>query len=114
MAAQNLNFKTLDNLYFHLAGAGNTAYATVVTSNRIYVMTLTAAATNTIQILGSTRLKKIFIVSKCAAAGTIEVSRVATTQIATATPDVSVLARADIEPVTTSGLPLIELVFDFD
>jgi hypothetical protein len=113
MAAPNLNFKTLDSLYFHLAGAGNTAYATVVTSTRIYVMTLTAAATNTIQFLGSGRIQRIYIVSKCAAAGTIEVSRVSTSQIATATPDVSVLARADIEPVTTSGLPLVELVFDY-
>jgi hypothetical protein len=113
MAASNLNFKTLDNLYFHLAGAGNTAYATIITSNRVYVMTLTAAATNTVQILGTTRLQRIYIVSKCAAAGTIEVSRVSTSQIASATPDVSVLARADIEPVTTSGLPLVELVFDY-
>jgi len=113
MAAPNLTFKTLDNLYFHLAGAGNTAYATVVTSTRIYVMTLTAAATNTIQLVSAGRILRIYIVSKCAAAGTIEVSRVSTSQIATATPDVSVLARADIEPVTTSGLPLIELFWDF-
>ena len=113
MAAPNLNFKTLDNLYFHLAGAGNTAYVTVVTSTRVYVMTLTAAATNTIQLLSAGVIKRIFIVSKCAAAGTIEVSRVSTSQIATATPDVSVLARADVEAVTTSGLPLIWLMWDF-
>jgi hypothetical protein len=113
MSAPNLSFKTLDSLYFHLAGAGNTAYVTVVTSSRVYVMTLTAAATNTIQLLSSGRILRIYIVSKCAAAGTIEVSRVSTSQIATATPDVSVLARADIEPVTTSGLPLIEFVWDF-
>jgi hypothetical protein len=113
MAAPNLSFKTLDSLYFHLAGAGNTAYATVVTTTRIYVMTLTAAATNTIQLLANGQIKRIFIVSKCAAAGTIEVSRVSTSQIASATPDVSVIARADIEPVTTSGLPLVWLMFDF-
>ena len=113
MAAQNLNFKTLDNLYFHLAGAGNTAYATVITTNRIYVMTLTPAASNTIQILGNTKLVRIHIVTKCAASGTIEVSRVSTSQIASATPDVSVLARAEVEPITTSGLPLLELTFDY-
>jgi hypothetical protein len=113
MAASSLNFKTLDNLYFHLAGAGNTAYATVVTTTRIYVMTLTAAATNTIQLLGSGTIKRISVITKCAAAGTIEVSRVSTTQIASATPDVSVIARADVEPVTTSGLPVIQFVFDF-
>jgi len=113
MAAPNLSFKALDSLYFHLAGAGNTAYVTVVTSTRVYVMTLTAAATNTIQLLGAGRILRVYIVSKCAAAGTIEMSRVSTSQIATATPDVSVLARADIEPVTTSGLPLIELIWDF-
>ena len=113
MSAPNLSFKTLDSLYFHLAGAGNTAYVTVVTSSRVYVMTLTAAATNTIQLLSSGRILRIYIISKCAAAGTIEVSRVSTSQIATATPDVSVLARADIEPVTTSGLPLVEFVWDF-
>jgi len=113
MAAPNLSFKTLDSLYFHLAGAGNTAYVTVITSTRVYVMTLTAAATNTIQFLGSGRILRVVIVSKCAAAGTIEMSRVSTSQIATATPDVSVLARADIEPVTTSGLPLVTLTWDF-
>jgi hypothetical protein len=113
MAAPNLTFKTLDSLYFHLAGAGNTAYATIVTSSRVYVMTLTAAATNTVQFLGSGRIQRIFIVSKCAAAGTIEISRVSTSQISTATPDVSVIGRADIEPVTTSGLPLVWLMFDY-
>jgi hypothetical protein len=109
----NTKFKVLDSLYFHLAGAGNTAYVTVITNSRIYVMTLTAAATNTIQILATGTLRRIIIVSKCAAAGTIEISRVSGTQIASATPDVSVLGRADIEPVTTSGLPLASFVFDY-
>ncbi len=113
MAAPNLSFKTLDNLYFHLAGAGNTAYVTVITSTRVYVMTLTAAATNTIQLLSSGRIVRIILITKCAAAGTIEVSRVSTSQIASATPDVSVLARADVEPVTTSGLPLVQFTWDF-
>jgi hypothetical protein len=109
----NNKFKVLDNLYFHLAGAGNTAYVTVITSSRIYVMTLTAAATNTIQILAAGTLRRIVLVTKCAAAGTIECSRVSTSQIASATPDVSVLARADVEPVTTSGLPLATFVWDY-
>lgn len=113
MAAPNLSFRTLDNLYFHLAGAGNTAYATVVTSSRVYVMTLTAASSNTIQLLGSGQIRRIIIVTKCAAAGTIEISRVSTSQISSATPDVSVIGRADVEPVTTSGLPLIMFEFDY-
>jgi hypothetical protein len=105
-------FKTLDYLYFHLAGAGNTAYATVITNKRSYCQTLTAAATNSIQFVQAESVRRIIISSKCAAAGTVEVSKVSTTQIATATATQDVIARFDIEPVTTSGLPLVNMVVE--
>ncbi len=105
-------FKTLDYLYFHLAGAGNTAYATVVTNKRTYAQTLTAAATNSVQFVQPEQVRRIIISSKCAAAGTIEVSRVSSSQIATATGTQDVLGRFDVEPVTTSGLPQQNYVLD--
>ena len=109
----NVPLKVLDNLYFQASGAGNTGYVTVITTTRQYVMTLTAAATNTIQILTAGRLIRVLFSLKCAATGAIELSRSSTTQIATATPDVSVLGRVWIEPVTTSGLPTKDVVLEF-
>lgn len=107
------SFKTLDYLYFHLAGAGNTTYATVFTSKRNYVATLTANQTNSIQFVQPESVQKIVLSVKTAAAGTIEVSRVSASQIATATATADVLARFDVEPVTTSGLPQKEYVVEF-
>jgi type IV secretory pathway VirB9-like protein len=106
------SFNTLDYVYFHLAGAGNTAYATVVTSKRTYTQTLTAAASTSIQFVQPESVRRIYISSKCAAAGTIEVSRVSSSQIANATGTQDVIARFDVEPVTTSGLPQQNYVVD--
>lgn len=106
-------FKTLDYLYFHLAGAGNTTYATVKTNKRHYVATLTANQTNSIQFVQPETVNEILLSCKCAAAGTIEISRVSATQISAATPTSDVLGRFDVEPVTTSGLPQKEFVLAF-
>lgn len=113
MSTASAKFKTLDYLYFHLAGAGNTAYASVITDKRVYAQTLTAAASTSIQFVQAENVKRIVISSKCAAAGTIEVSRVSSSQIATATATQDVLGRFDVEPVTTSGLPQQNYVLDF-
>jgi len=91
-------------LYFHTSGAGNTGYITLKGSKRNYVMTLAAATANSYQFFTSDKITDIFISTKCAAAGAIEISKTGTTQLATATPDVSVIARVDVEAVTTSGL----------
>jgi hypothetical protein len=107
-------FKTLDYLYIHTAGAGNTGQATVVTTKRSYVYALAAATANSFQFVQPETLLRVILSSKCAAAGTIEVSRVSTSQAANAglaTQDV--LARIEIEPVTTSGLPHITEVIEF-
>lgn len=106
-------FKTLDSLYIHTAGAGNTGYVTVVTQKRVYAMTLAAATANAIQFTQAEVVLRVMISTKCAAAGTIEISRVSTTQIATATPTQDVLGRADVEPVTTSGLPQQNYYFEY-
>jgi len=106
-------FKTLDYLYFHLAGAGNTTYVTIQTAKRNYVATLTANQTNSVQFMQGETINRIILSVKCAAAGTIEVSRVSATQIATAVATQDVLARYDVEPVTTSGLPKQEFVLEF-
>jgi hypothetical protein len=107
-------FKTLDYLYLHTSGAGNTGQATVITQKRSYVYALAAATANSFQFSAAETIKRIILSSKCAAAGGIEVSRVSTSQFANAglaTPDV--LARIEIEPVTTSGLPHITEVLEF-
>jgi len=107
-------FAILSYLYIHTSGAGNTGYATVYTTKRAYVMNLVAATANSIQFQANETLVRIVISTKCAAAGGIEVSRQSSSQFAVAglaTPDV--LARADIEPVTTSGLPQQNFVFEF-
>jgi hypothetical protein len=100
-----MKVKTLDFLYFHTSGAGNTGYATVKGSKRNYVMTLAAATANALQFNQSDNITEVYISTKCAAAGAIEISRIGTTQLTTGTPDVSVIGRVDVEPVTTSGLP---------
>jgi hypothetical protein len=92
-------------LYFHTSGAGNTGYITLKGSKRNYVMTLAAATANAYQFFTSDKITSAYISTKCAAAGAIEISTTGTTQLSTGTPDVSVRARVDIEPVTTSGLP---------
>jgi len=92
-------------LYFHTSGAGNTGYITLKGSKRNYVMTLAAATANAYQFFAADKITGAYISTKCAAAGAIEISTTGTTQLSTATPDVSVRARVDIEPVTTSGLP---------
>lgn len=107
------SFKTLDYLYFHLAGAGNTTYVTVQTQKRNYCQTLTAASTNSIQFVQGETIQRIILSVKTAAAGTIEVSRVSSSQIATAIATADVIARFDVEPVTTSGLPQKEYVLEF-
>ena len=107
-------FKTLDYLYLHTSGAGNTGHATIVTQKRTYVITLAAATANSFQMVQAETLTRIILSTKCAAAGGIEVSRVSTSQFANsglATSDV--LARLEIEPVTTSGLPNETAVFEF-
>jgi len=111
MSAPKLN--SGQYLYIHTSGAGNTGYITVVTQKRSYVMTLAAATANALQVFQSETLKRVILTMKCAAAGAVEVSLTGTTQLSTATPDASVLARADIEPVTTSGLPQQNYWFEF-
>jgi hypothetical protein len=112
MAVQN--FKTLDYLYLHTSGAGNTGHATVITSKRQYVMTLAAATANSFQFVQNESVRRIILSTKCAAAGGIEVSRLSTSQFANAGLATSdILCRLEIEPVTTSGLPNETAVFDF-
>lgn len=98
-------FKSGDFIYFHTSGAGNTGYVTLRGGKRNYVMTLAAATANSLQFFQADTITDAVLSMKCAATGAVEVSRTGTTQLATGTPDVSVLARADIEAVTTSGLP---------
>jgi hypothetical protein len=100
-----MKVKTLDYLYIHTSGAGNTGYVTVRGSKRNYVMTLAAATANALQFNQSDNITNVYLSMKCAAAGAVELSRIGTTQLTTGTPDISVLGRVDIEPVTTSGLP---------
>jgi hypothetical protein len=107
-------FKTLDYLYIHTSGAGNTGHATVVTQKRTYVFNLVAATANSFQFVQAETVTRIILSTKCAAAGGIEVSRISTSQFANsglATADV--LCRLEIEPVTTSGLPNETAVFEF-
>jgi hypothetical protein len=108
-------FKTLDYLYIHTSGAGNTGQATVITTKRSYVYTLAAATANSFQFVQPEVILRIILSTKCAAAGGIEVSRISTSQFANsglATSDV--LARLEIEPVTTSGLPNETVAIEFD
>lgn len=108
------SFKTLDYLYFHTSGAGNTGHATIVTSNRTYVMALAAATANSFQFTSGASISRIILSTKCAAAGGIEISRVSTSQFANsglATSDV--LGRLEIEAVTTSGLANESLVIEY-
>jgi len=107
-------FKTLDYLYIHTSGAGNTGHVTVITQKRTYVYTLAAATANSFQFVQPEVVTRIILSTKCAAAGGIEVSRISTSQFANsglATSDV--LCRLEIEPVTTSGLPNETAVFEF-
>ena len=106
-------FKTLDYLYFHTSGAGNTGYVTVITGKRAYVMTLAAATANAIQFVQAEIVRRIIISTKAAAAGAVEISRVSSSQISSATPTADVLGRLDIEPVTTSGVPQQNAYFEF-
>jgi hypothetical protein len=108
-----INRKSGEYIYFHTSGAGNTGYATVVTQKRTYVMTLAAATANALQMFQAENIKRIFLSVKCAAAGAVEISLTGTSQLSTGTPDSSVLARADIEPVTTSGLPQQNYWFEY-
>ena len=107
-------FKTLDYLYFHTAGAGNTAYATVYTQKRAYCVNLAAATANSLQFSQGETIKRIVLSTKCAATGSIEVSRVSTSQIATTLGTQDVIGRVWIEPVTTSGMPQKDIVLEFD
>jgi hypothetical protein len=110
-----VNFKTLDYLYIHTSGAGNTGHATVITTKRSYVYNLAAATANSFQFVQPETLVRVILSSKCAAAGGIELSRISTSQFANsglATADV--LARIEIEPVTTSGLPHVTEVIEFN
>jgi hypothetical protein len=107
-------FKTLDYLYMHTSGAGNTGHATVITTKRSYVFSLVAATANSFQFTQNEVIRRIILSTKCAAAGGIEVSRISTSQFANsglATQDV--LCRLEIEPVTTSGLPNETVTFEF-
>jgi hypothetical protein len=107
-------FKTLDYLYMHTSGAGNTGQATIVTTKRQYVFTLAAATANSFQFVQPETVNRIILSTKCAAAGGIEVSRISTSQFANAGLATSdVLCRLEIEPVTTSGLPNETATFDF-
>jgi len=107
-------FKTLDYLYLHTSGAGNTGHATVITTKRTYVFTLAAATANSFQFVQPEVVTRIVLSTKCAAAGGIEVSRISTSQFANAGLATSdVLCRLEIEPVTTSGLPNETAVFEF-
>jgi hypothetical protein len=108
-------FKTLDYLYIHTSGAGNTGYLTIYTQKRAYVMNLVAATANSVQFTQGEVLVRVVVSTKCAAVGGFEISRVSTSQFAVAgvaTQDV--LGRGDIEPVTTSGLPQQNYVFEFN
>jgi hypothetical protein len=107
-------FKTLDYLYMHTSGAGNTGHATIVTQKRAYVFTLAAATANSFQFVQPEVIIRIILSTKCAAAGGIEVSRISTSQFANAGLATSdVLCRLEVEPVTTSGLPNETAVFEF-
>jgi hypothetical protein len=109
-----LNFKTLDYLYFHTSGAGNTGYASIITTKRTYVIALAAATANSVQFAQPETVQRIIISSKCAAAGAIEVSLFSTTNLATTPAPNGVIARLDIEPVTTSGLPVVTQVIELN
>jgi len=107
------SFNSGQYLYFHTSGAGNTGYATIITQKRAYVFTLAAATANAIQFFQHEVVRRILLTMKCAAAGAVEISTTGTTQLGTGTPDASVLGRADIEPVTTSGLPQQNYYYDY-
>jgi len=111
---KSAKFNTLDYLYIHTSGAGNTGHATVITKNRAYVYTLAAATANSFQFVQPEQIQRIIISTKCAAAGGVEISRISTSQFANAgLATADVLGRLEIEPVTTSGLPNETAVFDF-
>ena len=112
--ATNTAFKTLDYLYMHTSGAGNTGHATIITNDRTYVFTLAAATANSFQFVAPCKIRRIVLSTKCAAAGGIEVSRISTSQFANAgLATADVLCRLEVEPVTTSGLPNETVQFDF-
>lgn len=108
------SFKTLDYLYIHTSGAGNTGHATIVTAKRNYVYNLAAATANSFQFVQAEVIKRVILSTKCAAAGGIEVSRASTSQFANAgLATADVLGRIEIEPVTTSGLPHVTETLEF-
>jgi len=108
-------FKTLDYLYIHTSGAGNAGHITVVTTKRTYVAKLAAASANTIQFVQGESLQRAIIsLTVGSAAGGVELSRASTSQFAnsgTATQDV--LGRVQCDPLTTSGLPHIEAIIEW-
>src|SRR5262245_47924916 len=108
-------FKTLDNRYMHPTEAGTTGHATMIIIKRQYQYTIVWTTPNWFKFVQPEVIKRIILSSKCAAAGGIEISRVSTSQFANsglATSDV--LGRIEIEPVTTSGLPHVTEVLEFD
>jgi hypothetical protein len=95
---------TLGYLYFHSTGAGNLGSAIVTTKKRTYVVDLAQASTpQSVQMQQAEEIIRVDATIKTAAAGKLEVSRVSASQIGTTPPTQDVLARFDIEPVTTSG-----------
>jgi type IV secretory pathway VirB9-like protein len=101
-----LMLKTLQYLYFHSTGASNIGSAVVTTNNRTYVVDLAQASTpQSVQMQQNETILRVDATVKGAAAGKLEVSKVSASQIGTSPPTQDVLARFDIEPVTTSGLP---------
>ena len=104
--------QTLVPLYVHCTGAGNVGEAALYTDKEQLVTSIaggTATATLTPRTNG--RLRKAVFSIVTAAAGTWELSKSGTSQIATSAPDTSVLARARIG-ATASGTNTF--VVDFD
>lgn len=104
-----LTIPTLGYLYFHTTGTGNLGSAIVTTAKRTYVVDLAQSSTpQSVQMQQNEQVLEIQASVKLAAAGKLEISRVSSSQIGTSPPTQDVLARFDIEPVTTSGLPLAQ------
>jgi hypothetical protein len=101
-----LTIPTLGYLYFHSTGAANAGSAIVTTTKRTYVVDIAQGSTpQSVQMQSNESILEIRCTIKSAAAGKLEISKVSASQIGTSPPTVDVLARFDIEPVTTSGLP---------
>jgi hypothetical protein len=80
-------------------------------ATRSYVVSIPGGtATTSVQIQGSGTLKQVYMSIVPAAAGTWELSLSSTSQISSAAPDTSVLARVRISATTpSSGLARFEL-----